>query len=101
LQNGLRQSVGFDVARMIAMTQDSVITDLETRAASAQARYGQFASSHEAIGVALEEWPELIDAIRSNDDAQTEHEAIDLAAVLIRLARACRNDAAFQGRSRK
>ena len=53
---------------------------------SAEARYGSFASTHEAMGVALEEWHELIESVHANDIAAIRHEALDLAAVLIRLA---------------
>ena len=58
-----------------------------TRIAAAHARYGDFASTHEALGVAVEEWDELLDAIRENKLASVEWECLDLAAVLIRLAR--------------
>jgi len=59
---------------------------LEERIDRAFQRYGNFASTHEALGVALEEWNELQLAIHDNDLTQTQHECIDLAAVLIRLA---------------
>lgn len=58
----------------------------------ADRRYGPFASTHEALGVALEEWHELIGAIRSNDLQAIRHEALDVAAVLVRLAIACDDD---------
>ncbi len=61
--------------------------EIESRIQSAQASYGDFASTHEALGVASEEWDELRDAIRSNDMDAVLHECLDLAAVLIRLAR--------------
>lgn len=48
------------------------------------------ASTHEALGVAIEEWDELRDAIRSNDLKMVAYECLDLAAVLIRLARQLR-----------
>ena len=53
---------------------------------SAETRYGPFASTHEALGVASEEWDELREAIHSNDFVAIESECIDLAAVLMRLA---------------
>ncbi len=64
-------------------------------------RYGQFASTHEALGVALEEWTELVDAVRSNKLGAIEHEALDLAAVCIRLALACAAGGTFGIRSTK
>lgn len=83
------------------MTHDDIIYEIESRAATAQARYGDMASTHEALGVALEEWHELIDAVRMNDLWGVERECKDLAAVLIRLARACRNGGDFKRRSVK
>ena len=68
---------------------------------SAQARYGNFASTHEALGVALEEWNELQQAIRSNALEAVREECIDLAAVLIRLAIQCRSSENLKRRSVK
>ena len=68
---------------------------------SAQARYGNFASTHEALGVALEEWNELQEAIRSNAIESVREECIDLAAVLIRLAVQCRSSGNLRQRSTK
>jgi NTP pyrophosphatase (non-canonical NTP hydrolase) len=73
------------------MTHDQVFYEVEERAATARERYGDFASTHEALGVALEEWQELCDAVRSNALGSVEQECIDLAAVLIRLAQTIRN----------
>jgi NTP pyrophosphatase (non-canonical NTP hydrolase) len=58
---------------------------IQARILQADRLYGQFASTHEALGVALEEWHELIDAIQANDGPSIAREALDLAAVLIRL----------------
>lgn len=75
---------------------------LADKAARAEVRYGPMASTHEALGVALEEWQELCEAVRSNDLSAIEREAIDLAAVCMRLAGACRDRAApFVARSGK
>lgn len=63
---------------------------IEDRIEAADVRYGPFASTHEALGVAIEEWDELRDAIRSNDLKMVAYECLDLAAVLIRLARQLR-----------
>ncbi len=80
---------------------DDLIYEMEERITAAQVRYGDFASTHEALGVAMEEWDELRDAIRSNALASVEHECLDLAAVLIRLARSMRNSAYTAKRSVK
>jgi NTP pyrophosphatase (non-canonical NTP hydrolase) len=87
------------------MAPDDVASDLhyeiEARIAKASARYGDFASTHEALGVAVEEWDELRDAIRANALASVEHECLDLAAVLIRLARDLRDSNYTRNRSIK
>jgi hypothetical protein len=76
--------------------------ELEDRITRAQKRYGPFASTHEALGVACEEWDELREAIRSNALGAVEQECLDLAAVLLRLARSLRDgDNELSGRSRK
>jgi NTP pyrophosphatase (non-canonical NTP hydrolase) len=67
-----------------------LIDEIELRIKHADDRYGPFASTHEAMGVALEEWDELRDAIKKNALAGVEYECLDLAAVLIRLARQMR-----------
>jgi NTP pyrophosphatase (non-canonical NTP hydrolase) len=67
-----------------------MIDEIELRIKHADDRYGPFASTHEAMGVAMEEWDELRDAIRKNALASVEYECLDLAAVLIRLARQMR-----------
>ena len=72
---------------------------IETRTHDADARYGDFASTHEALGVAMEEWDELRDAIRANDLEAVCNEALDLATVLIRLHDQVRDSAALRGRS--
>lgn len=59
---------------------------LNDRIAAADARYGPFASTHEALGVGLEEWSEFCDAVHENDLPAAAREALDLAAVLIRFA---------------
>ncbi len=70
---------------------DHLIGAIELRAQAAEQRYGAFASTHEALGVACEEWDELRDAIRQNELGAVEHECLDLAAVLLRLARSLQN----------
>lgn len=61
------------------------LAECERRMVRAQMTFGPFASAHEALGVALEEWTELIGAVQANDMESVKHEALDLAAVLIRL----------------
>lgn len=70
---------------------DTVADEIERRILAAEQRYGDFASTHEALGVASEEWDELREAIRSNDLGDVQNECIDLIAVLIRLALSLRN----------
>ena len=76
---------------MALIELETLNEEIEARIEAAQKRYGHFASTHEALGVASEEWDELRDAIRSNALGSVEHECLDLAAVLIRLARSLRN----------
>ena len=54
-------------------------------AETAQDRYGDFASTHEALGVLLEEVEELRDAIRANAGTDAEKESMQVAAVAYRL----------------
>jgi NTP pyrophosphatase (non-canonical NTP hydrolase) len=61
-------------------------------AEDAQAKYGDFASMHEAYGVLAEEVAELFDAVRMKQDAGSrraeciEREACQVAAVAVRIA---------------
>lgn len=68
------------------MTNMNCQEELKARIFSADKRYGCFASTHEALGVALEEWNELNDAVHLGVLGQVREEALDLAAALIRLA---------------
>lgn len=77
------------------------LNEIQEHAEQAQARYANFASAHEALGVALEEWNELQDAIKANAIEAIREEAIDLAAVMIRLAVQCRQKGSFAVRSVK
>lgn len=63
-----------------------VMQEIEDRITIAEGRYGPFASTHEAMGVAMEEWDEFREAVRSNDLLGVYAECLDLAAVLIRFA---------------
>lgn len=79
----------------------SVLYDVARLCEQAQSRYGGFASAHEALGVALEEWDELRAALHANDMSAIRSEAIDLAAVLVRLAAECESSVPFRERSVK
>jgi hypothetical protein len=83
------------------MSIKSVLYDVARLCEKSQERYGDFASTHEALGVALEEWDELRAALQANDLPLVAYEAIDLAAVLVRLADACDRSIAFKERSVK
>ena len=78
----------------------SWLTQVPLRMDAADARYGPFASTHEALGVASEEWDEFREAIHSNDLAKVEKEALDLAACLLRLVEQIGDDS-LRGRSVK
>ena len=62
------------------------VKELFDRMERAANRYGNFTSTHEALGVAYEEWIEFAHAVHSNDFKAIRHEALDLAAVLLRFA---------------
>ena len=68
------------------VVRTDIVQALNDRIKAADERYGPFASTHEAMGVAMEEWDEFREAVRSNRMVLIESECIDLAAVLIRLA---------------
>ena len=60
-------------------------------ATKAREKYGPFASMHEAYGVLAEEVAELFDAVRLRQDndqrlLMIEREALDVAAVALRIA---------------
>jgi NTP pyrophosphatase (non-canonical NTP hydrolase) len=71
------------------------------RIAAADRRYGPFTSTHEALGVCSEEWDELRAAIHRNDFDAIQHEALDLAAALIRLNNQLAASVAMRERSAK
>ena len=65
------------------------IAEVESEAETAQLRYGDFTSTHEALGVLAEEFSELIEAVRSNDLETIRSEAVQVSAVALRLAAQC------------
>lgn len=80
-------------------TLDAVMTAVLEEAGRANAKWGDFTSTHEAIGVLLEEVDELRDAIRANKLGSVHMEAVQVAAVALRLAWHCEAVPAFQRRS--
>ena len=70
----------------------SVEQDVAQEAVRADKRYGPFHSTHEGLGVLLEEFDELRDAVRANILPAIAREAIQIAAVALRLAEVCRRD---------
>lgn len=83
------------------MALKEILGEIENRIDGASFRYGPFASTHEALGVASEEWDEFRQAIHSNDLRAVADECLDLAAVLIRLARDLMESKPTQRRSVK
>ncbi len=79
----------------------SILDGIESRIRKAEQRYGPVASTHEGLGVALEEWDELREAIKSNDPLRIDQEALDLAAVLVRMVIELRTNDKTKNRSRK
>ncbi len=77
------------------------VKEMFDRMEKARDRYGNFTSTHEALGVALEEWTEFVNAVHSNDFTAVRHEALDLAAVLLRLAGNCTWNSPMKARSVK
>lgn len=82
---------------MALKTADEIIARIKR----ANERYGPLASSHEGLGVALEEWNELQEAVKSNIPSDIAWECLDLAAVLIRMAENITGNKQTQNRSKK
>ncbi len=78
---------------------DRVIEEVD----KADRRYGPFTSTHEGYAVLAEEVAEVFDAVRANSLQATYREALQVAAVALRLARECQTDyeSAFALRSTK
>ena len=58
-------------------------------AAGAHEKYGRFKSTHEALGVLVEEFDELKAAIHANDIDAVLAESMQVSAVAMRLAECC------------
>jgi len=78
---------------------DDVISEVWTEIHRADAKYGPPSSTHESYGVLAEEMIELLAAIHENAAESVRTEAIQIAAVALRLARACRDNEPFADRS--
>jgi len=59
---------------------------IDSERLTAAIKYGDFQSTHEGLGVLTEEYTELIEAIHRNDMDGIVKEALQVAAVAIRLA---------------
>lgn len=80
---------------MKASRIDDTLAAIRTEADASFAKYGDYASTHEALGVLEEERDELLAAIHSNSLASVYIEAKQVAAVALRLAELC--DRALRG----
>jgi NTP pyrophosphatase (non-canonical NTP hydrolase) len=67
--------------------------DVAREAVTAEVKYGSFTSAHEGYGVLAEEVAELLAAIRSNKLFSIQEEAIQVAAVALRIAQSLENSA--------
>ena len=65
------------------------ISEVSDEAGVARSKYGDFTSTHEALGVLLEEFHELTEAIRANALGSISHEAMQVSAVALRLHDVC------------
>ena len=79
---------------------ESVASAVDREVCKADAKYGPFKSTHEGLGVLTEEFDELKLAIHDNDLVEVRKEAIQVAAVAMRLA-VSTEDGDFQKRSVK
>lgn len=68
---------------------DQVIEEVRAEIQRIDEKYGPPASTHESLGVILEEFDELRQAIHANKLAGVLMEATQLAACALRLAAAC------------
>lgn len=82
-------------------TDEEALFETQQRMQAAAKRYGDFSSSHEALGVLTEEMYELTAVIRANAIEGIREEALDVAAVALRLAAICRSSEIFKRRSIK
>lgn len=71
------------------MNQAEALAAISAEALAAESRYGPFASTHEGYGVLAEEVAELFEAIRANSLRDSQREAIQVAAVALRISMHC------------
>ena len=69
------------------IAEEQIQANLKKESKRADEKFGGFHSSHEGLGVLLEEFDELKAAIHENHAVHTYHEAIQVASVALRLAR--------------
>lgn len=81
------------------MISQEAYSGLNARISAADRLYGEFSSTHEAMGVMIEEWGEVRDAIRANDLYAIKGECLDLAAALVRLHDQLESSEALRERS--
>ena len=67
------------------MTLDFYLTEITAELDRALAKHGNFNSTHEALGVILEEFEELKEAIKNGDEENGIEEAVQLAAMCVKL----------------
>lgn len=79
----------------------TILEEIHAEAERASKRYGDFTSTHEALGVLTEEYHELLDAVRENAVEAVAIEALQVAAVALRIVQACRESVTFFDRSIK
>ena len=78
----------------------NLLPEVRAEADRAAERYGNFTSTHEGLGVLTEEYHELVEAVRSNRMDRIRCEAMQIAAVALRLAESC-EESGFVARSVK
>lgn len=70
----------------------AALTICDSEMSIADEKYGPFASAAEGLGVLLEEFHELRDAVRANDRGSIMREAVQVAAVALRLVESMGNE---------
>lgn len=68
------------------MAIDEILTEIRAEAERAHGKFGPPISTHESLGVLLEEFDELKEAIHDNAADRIMREAIQVASVAYRLA---------------
>lgn len=77
------------------VSEVNVLAEVQYEIREAECKYGHPSSTHESLGVLLEEVHELTEAIRQNSAGAIQKEAIQVAAVALRLAEACNPSSAY------